>query len=177
MRGAAMVDRDEIAFLADLVGPFAPGVVSLVGAGPGDPTLISVRGAVRIAQADVILHDRLANPALLRLASDEAELVAVGKMPDRHPIPQDEIQQKRQRQNIPGCIPIHQILTACLFSNDRDRVLIDLSTKETNRPTSILLASGVFNDRLLQFRMSSFSSARRLQTHTDDSVAGGRDSS
>ncbi|MBN1347700.1 MAG: uroporphyrinogen-III C-methyltransferase [Phycisphaerae bacterium] len=70
-----------------------PGTVSLIGAGPGDPTLISVRGAVRIAQADVILYDRLANPKLIALARPDAELIDVGKMPDRHPIPQEEIQQ------------------------------------------------------------------------------------
>ncbi len=88
-----MVDRDAMTILADLVGPFRPGTVSLVGAGPGDPTLVSVRGAVRLAQADAVLYDRLASPSLLRLAGPQAELVSVGKLPDRHPIPQDEIQR------------------------------------------------------------------------------------
>ncbi len=88
-----MTRTDIIATLSDLVGPFPPGTVSLIGAGPGDPTLVSVRGAVRIAQADVLLYDRLASPRLVALARPEAELINVGKMPDRHPIPQEEIQQ------------------------------------------------------------------------------------
>ena len=54
------------------------GKVFLVGAGPGDPGLITVRGAECLAQADVVLYDGLANPALLRLAAD-AELISVGK--------------------------------------------------------------------------------------------------
>lgn len=88
-----MFDHEVMATMTDLVGPFRPGIVSLVGAGPGDPTLVSVRGAVRIAQADAILYDRLASPKLVALASPNAELINVGKMPDRHPIPQDEIER------------------------------------------------------------------------------------
>ncbi len=88
-----MIDADAISCLTDLVGPFPRGTVALVGAGPGEPTLISVRGAVRIAQADAVLFDRLASPKLLALARPEAERVYVGKLPDRHPIPQEEIQR------------------------------------------------------------------------------------
>lgn len=87
-----MINDDPIRGLAHLVGEFRPGTVCLVGAGPGDPTLVSVRGAIRIAQADVVLYDRLASPKLLALAQAGVELVSVGKMPDRHPIPQEEIQ-------------------------------------------------------------------------------------
>jgi len=88
-----MMHEGEAASLRDWVGSFSPGTVSLVGAGPGDPTLVSVRGAIRIAQADVILYDRLASPILLRLARPDAELVSVGKMPDHHPVSQDEIER------------------------------------------------------------------------------------
>lgn len=88
-----MIGQDAMGLLTDLVGPFRPGTVSLVGAGPGDPTLVSVRGAVRITQADVILYDRLASPTLLRLARPEAELISVGKTPTRHAVPQGEIQR------------------------------------------------------------------------------------
>ncbi|MDP9238819.1 MAG: uroporphyrinogen-III C-methyltransferase [Chloroflexota bacterium] len=66
-------------------------MVSLVGAGPGDPQLITVGGAARIAEADCIVYDRLANPALLAHARADAELIYAGKLPDRHTLTQDEI--------------------------------------------------------------------------------------
>jgi uroporphyrinogen III methyltransferase/synthase len=69
----------------------ARGFVSLVGAGPGDPDLITVGGVARLVQADVVVYDRLANPALLRHAPAGAEMVYAGKMPDRHTLSQDEI--------------------------------------------------------------------------------------
>ncbi|MDE3095208.1 MAG: uroporphyrinogen-III C-methyltransferase [Chloroflexota bacterium] len=67
------------------------GFVSLVGAGPGDPGLITVGGAARLAEADVIVYDRLANPRLLALARPGAELIDVGKTPERHTLSQDAI--------------------------------------------------------------------------------------
>lgn len=69
------------------------GKVYLVGAGPGDPKLITVKGAEVLAQADVIVYDRLASPVLLDYARKDAELIYVGKLPDRHIIPQDDINQ------------------------------------------------------------------------------------
>jgi len=67
------------------------GKVYLVGAGPGDPKLITVRGVECIQEADVIAYDRLANPKLLDYAKKDAELIYVGKLPDRHSWPQEEI--------------------------------------------------------------------------------------
>jgi uroporphyrin-III C-methyltransferase len=64
--------------------------VYLVGAGPGDPDLISVRGARLLGEADVVLYDRLARP-LVGLAAPGAELVDVGKAPGSAPVPQAEI--------------------------------------------------------------------------------------
>src|SRR5579875_218989 len=64
--------------------------VYLVGAGPGDPELISVRGARLLASAQVVLYDRLARP-LLAHASQSAELIDVGKAPGKAPVPQAEI--------------------------------------------------------------------------------------
>ena len=55
--------------------------VYLVGAGPGDPGLITVRGAELLARADVVVHDRLVDPSLLQQAAPAAELVDVGKWP------------------------------------------------------------------------------------------------
>jgi uroporphyrinogen III methyltransferase/synthase len=66
------------------------GFVSLVGAGPGDPGLITLRGVERLVQADVVVYDRLANPLLLRMAQ-QSEWIPVGKQPGHHPIPQGEI--------------------------------------------------------------------------------------
>ncbi|MEP0843883.1 MAG: uroporphyrinogen-III C-methyltransferase [Phycisphaerae bacterium] len=74
-----MSPSDALERLARLVGDFEPGTVSLVGSGPGDSALISVRGAVRVAQADVILHDKLIGPELLELAGRDAERIFVGK--------------------------------------------------------------------------------------------------
>jgi uroporphyrinogen III methyltransferase/synthase len=59
-----------------------PGRVALVGAGPGDPGLLTVRGAELLARADVVVHDRLSDPSLLGLAPPGAERVDVGKQPD-----------------------------------------------------------------------------------------------
>jgi uroporphyrin-III C-methyltransferase len=64
--------------------------VYLVGAGPGDPELITIRGARLLGSADVIVHDRLAIP-LLALAGPNAELIDVGKARGSAPIPQGEI--------------------------------------------------------------------------------------
>ena len=58
----------------------SPGRVYIVGAGPGDPSLITRRGAELLARADVVAYDRLSNPDLLKLAP-QAELVDVGKRP------------------------------------------------------------------------------------------------
>ena len=51
------------------------GIVYLIGAGPGDPGLITVRGQECVAQADVIVYDRLASPELLRAARPDVELI------------------------------------------------------------------------------------------------------
>lgn len=64
--------------------------VHLVGAGPGDPELLTVRAAKLIASADVIVHDRLADASILELAKPGAELIDVGKRPGA-PTPQENI--------------------------------------------------------------------------------------
>src|SRR3990172_8231418 len=66
-------------------------MVYLVGAGPGDPGLITVKGLECIRQADTIVHDRLASPELLREARPDAEIVYVGKASSRHARPQEDI--------------------------------------------------------------------------------------
>jgi uroporphyrinogen III methyltransferase/synthase len=69
------------------------GKVYLVGAGPGDAGLITVRGADCIGRADVIVYDYLANPALLKHARADAEIVYVGKTAGRHTLTQEAINE------------------------------------------------------------------------------------
>jgi uroporphyrinogen III methyltransferase/synthase len=69
------------------------GKVYLVGAGPGDAGLITVRGVECIQNADVIVYDNLVNPALLRQARPGAELIFAGKSPKKHTLSQEEINE------------------------------------------------------------------------------------
>ncbi|MFC4767880.1 uroporphyrinogen-III C-methyltransferase [Effusibacillus consociatus] len=69
----------------------ASGIVYLVGAGPGDPNLITVKGMNMLKKADVILYDRLCSPRLLSYAPPTAERIYSGKTPDKHTLPQEEI--------------------------------------------------------------------------------------
>ncbi|MDR8392273.1 uroporphyrinogen-III C-methyltransferase [Aliifodinibius sp. S!AR15-10] len=67
------------------------GKVQLVGAGPGDPELITVKGSRALETADVIVYDRLANPDLLSITSEESEHIYVGKRPGKPSVSQDQI--------------------------------------------------------------------------------------
>jgi uroporphyrinogen III methyltransferase/synthase len=70
-----------------------PGKVYLVGAGPGDPGLITVKGLKTVEKADVIVFDQLANCELLKSAKPECELINVGKTAGNHPVHQKLINQ------------------------------------------------------------------------------------
>jgi len=71
--------------------PPAEGRVHIVGAGPGDPDLLTLRAFRLLQEADVIVHDRLIGPEILDLARRDAERIYVGKAKARHSRPQDEI--------------------------------------------------------------------------------------
>ena len=69
----------------------AYGMVHLVGAGPGDAELITVKAMRLLQQADAIVYDRLANPELLDYAPQRCDLIYVGKKKDQHSLPQEQI--------------------------------------------------------------------------------------
>jgi uroporphyrinogen III methyltransferase / synthase len=82
--------------------PAAPGTVHLVGGGPGDPGLVGLRAAHLLATATFVAYDRLSPPEALALCRDDAELVDVGKLPDRHKLTQDEINALIVRKALEG---------------------------------------------------------------------------
>lgn len=71
--------------------PLPAGRVYLVGAGPGDPELLTLKAARLLAAADAIVFDALVGPGILELARPDAELHYVGKQAARHSLPQDQI--------------------------------------------------------------------------------------
>ena len=72
-------------------GPAQPGTVYLVGAGPGDPELLTLRAAKLIGTADVLVYDNLVAPAVLDLAAPGAERIYAGKRRGNHALPQEEL--------------------------------------------------------------------------------------
>ncbi len=71
--------------------PNAPGRVTLVGAGPGDPDLLTVKAARALGQASLVLYDHLVSEAVLRLLPPGAERIYVGKQSGRHALSQPAI--------------------------------------------------------------------------------------
>lgn len=83
--------------------PSSPaGKVWLVGAGPGDPDLLTLRAARLIMRARLIVHDGLVDPAILALARPEAKLISVAKRRSRHTMPQEEINALLVREALAG---------------------------------------------------------------------------
>ena len=82
------------------------GIVYLVGAGPGDPELITVRGLRCLRQADVVVYDRLVDPRLLEEAPPGARRVYAGKSPGRQALRQEEIDALLVRQARAGRVVV-----------------------------------------------------------------------
>jgi len=78
------------------------GTVYLVGAGPGDPDLLTVRAARLLGRAGLVVHDGLVTKDILALAPAEAEFVSVAKSRSRHTMPQDEINALLVREALAG---------------------------------------------------------------------------
>jgi len=79
-----------------------PGTVYLVGAGPGDPDLLTLRAARLIGAAELIVHDGLVDAAILAMARPDARLISVAKSRSRHSVPQDEINALLIREALAG---------------------------------------------------------------------------
>ncbi|SHJ74476.1 uroporphyrin-III C-methyltransferase [Shimia gijangensis] len=78
------------------------GKVFLIGAGPGDPDLMTVRAVKMLTSADVVVYDKLVSAEILDLIPDGVEMIAVGKCPKNHPVPQDRINEILHEQALMG---------------------------------------------------------------------------
>ena len=78
------------------------GTVYLVGAGPGDPELLTLRAARLLADAKLVVHDGLVDPAILSMARSDAKLVSVAKQRSRHTMAQDNINALLVREALAG---------------------------------------------------------------------------
>jgi uroporphyrin-III C-methyltransferase len=92
-RRDASSDRGLVALAGGASPPrvATPGKVWLVGAGPGDPELLTLKAARVLASADVVVHDRLVSPEIVDLAPRSARRLYVGKRKSSHSLPQDDV--------------------------------------------------------------------------------------
>ena len=86
--------------MSDVASPI--GTVRLVGAGPGDPDLLTLRAARLVMNARVIVHDGLVDPAILAMARPGARLISVAKRRSQHSMPQEAINALLVREALEG---------------------------------------------------------------------------
>ncbi|MBX9884110.1 MAG: uroporphyrinogen-III C-methyltransferase, partial [Novosphingobium sp.] len=82
--------------------PARLGTVYLVGAGPGDPDLLTLRAARLLASAELVVHDGLVDPAIMAMVPKAARLVSVAKSRARHTMQQDDINALLVREALAG---------------------------------------------------------------------------
>lgn len=90
-RSEMLLDAALTAWRDEKAATLEPGEAYLVGAGPGSPDLITLRGRQLLAQADVVLHDRLVSQGILEYARRDGELISVGKSPRTPSITQAQV--------------------------------------------------------------------------------------
>jgi uroporphyrin-III C-methyltransferase/precorrin-2 dehydrogenase/sirohydrochlorin ferrochelatase len=101
--GEAVLDGDEVGARERMISlinrPHKPprGIVHIVGGGPGDPDLITLKALHALQRADVVLYDRLVSDEVLAFSRRDAERVFVGKEPGKAALPQDEINAQLAR--------------------------------------------------------------------------------
>ena len=83
----------EAAMRAELATPAGEGVVHIVGAGPGDPELLTLKALRLIQEADIVYYDRLVSDGILSLIRRDADRISVGKAKGNHSVPQGQIHE------------------------------------------------------------------------------------
>ena len=91
---SALLDQTIRNAIEEASQPTLTAGVFLVGAGPGDPELLTLKAVKLIARADVVLYDRLVSPEILALIRPDAERIHVGKQRANHTLPQEQINQR-----------------------------------------------------------------------------------
>ena len=99
----------HLASMATLLDPEARGRVILVGAGPGDPGLLTVRAVEALKRADVVVHDGLIDARVLDLAPENASRISVAKRRSRHTLPQEAINALIVAHVRAGSVVVHAV--------------------------------------------------------------------
>jgi len=141
------------------------GKVYLVGAGPGDPGLLTIKGKECLEQADVVLYDYLANPALLRYAPDQAERIYVGRRGRGHYQEQADINRLLIERAKAGQVVVR--LKGVLTPAERQLAKTAEGVDMVKRLRQNLIAQG--RDKLCE-QVSDITGAKTIALFTDIDV-------